>query len=147
AKTLFATHYHELTELEELFPKVKNYSVAVHKDRSGIAFLRRIVRGGADQSYGIEVARLAGLPQAVIARAEEILAALESSEEQRLAREAAAAAFDPERAKSARPRPSQLTLFPEIDPVVQRLRRIDIENMTPLQAMNVLAELVKEAEE
>ena len=145
AKTLFATHYHELTELEELFPRVKNYTVAVHKEGSDVVFLRRIVRGGADQSYGIEVARLAGLPASVIARAREILAALESSEEQRLAREAAAASFDPEKKRDRRPRPSQLLLFPETSPIVQRLCAIDIDNMTPLEALNELARLSRDA--
>ena len=146
AKTLFATHYHELTELEELYPAVKNYSVAVHKEGGDIVFLRRIVRGGVDQSYGIEVARLAGLPAEVIARAREILAALEAGEERRLAREAAAAALESKRAaRPMRERPRQLSLFPETDPIIERLCRLDPDNMTPLQALNVLAELVRQA--
>jgi len=149
AKTLFATHYHELTELEELLPRVKNYSVAVHKEGQDVVFLRRIVPGGADQSYGIEVARLAGLPAPVIARAREILAALESSEEQRIAREAAAATTElgrqPESVVRRREQAAQLPLFVEADPVLARLRGIRIEEMTPLAALNLLAELVEEA--
>ena len=147
SKTLFATHYHELTELEELFPRVKNFSVAVHKEGQEIVFLRRIVPGGADQSYGIEVARLAGLPDRVIRRAREILHALESSEEQRLAKEAAAAARDEPprpglRVESDSPLPAQLPLFVPTHPVIERLRSLDVNRMTPLEALNLLAELV-----
>src|SRR5699024_5164544 len=79
AKTLFATHYHELTELEGKIPGVKNYRVSVKEVGEDIIFLRKIVRGGADKSFGIQVARLAGLPDEVIARAKEILAQLEAS--------------------------------------------------------------------
>ena len=78
AKTLFATHYHELTEMEELMDGVKNYSIAVKKRGDDITFLRRIIRGGADDSYGIEVAKLAGLPQPVINRAKQVLKELET---------------------------------------------------------------------
>ena len=81
AKTLFATHYHELTEMEELMDGVKNYSIAVKKRGDDITFLRRIIRGGADDSYGIEVAKLAGLPQPVINRAKQVLKELETGQE------------------------------------------------------------------
>ena len=72
AKTLFATHYHELTELEKILPRVKNYNVAVHEDGEKVVFLHKIVPGGADRSYGIHVARLAGLPRAILRRSEDI---------------------------------------------------------------------------
>jgi len=80
ARTLFATHYHELTELERFLPRVRNYNMAVREDRDGVAFLHKVVPGGCDHSYGIHVARLAGLPQKVIARAEEVLSNLEAQE-------------------------------------------------------------------
>ena len=77
-KTLFATHYHELIELENIMDGVKNYSIAVRKNKDGIRFLRKIVRGGVDESYGIEVAKLAGLPEKVVKRARELLAEMEN---------------------------------------------------------------------
>ncbi len=156
AKTLFATHYHELTELEELLPGVKNYSVAVHKEGQEILFLRRIVQGGADQSYGIEVARLAGLPAPVLQRARQILEALESSEERRLAQDAAAATIDDtsgeiapttltEASEGSGRRPAQLALFAPPHPLIERLKATDVERLTPLEALNLLAAFVNEA--
>ena len=79
-RTLFATHYHELTELEELLPRVKNYSVAVREEGDNVTFLHRLVPGGCDHSYGIEVARLAGMPRNLIARAREVLRRLETND-------------------------------------------------------------------
>ena len=141
-KTLFATHYHELTELESLLPRVKNYSVAVREEGGEILFLRRIVRGGADQSYGIEVARLAGLPGPLIERARQILAELESGEaERRRALEAPAATG----AANGRSRGAvQLPLFTEPDPVIAALEQVDIDRLTPLDALNLLARLAAE---
>lgn len=155
-KTLFATHYHELTELEGILPRVKNYSVAVHQRGKEVIFLRRIVRGGADQSYGIEVARLAGLPPSLIERAREILAQLEAAEAARWALEAAAAADGAgakiaaavRRARGRLAVGEQLSLFDEpVHPIIQELRSLDINSLTPLDALNLLARLVRAAKE
>jgi len=133
AKTIFATHYHELTRLANRLQGVVNFSVAVREVGDGIVFLRRLVAGGADRSYGVEVARLAGLPESVVARAREILLELET-----------AAAPAPAR---AHPEPElQLGLFgPPVHPAVERLRGVDPERITPLQALNLLAELAHSA--
>ena len=128
AKTLFATHYHELTELAERLPRVHNYNVAVAEEGETVVFLHRIVPGGADRSYGIHVAQLAGLPRAVIHRAEEILEGLE--------REARAPG---QRRRIAEAR--QLTLFPTASPLLEDLKKLDLESMTPLEALNKLYEL------
>ena len=128
AKTLFATHYHELTVLEGQLPGVKNFNIAARKKKDQIIFLRKIVPGGADQSYGIEVASLAGLPAKVIRRARELLAELESQE--------------------AAPRPTtarqeeqvSLTALGE-EEVLDILRNTPVESLTPLQALNLLNEL------
>ena len=133
AKTIFATHYHELTRLSNRLPGVVNFSVAVREVGDDIVFLRRLVPGGADRSYGVEVARLAGLPESVVERAREILRELET------------AAAPP----SSQPRTEpvvQLGLFgPPVHPAVERLRAIDANRVTPLQALNLLAELSEAA--
>ncbi|MCG0237771.1 MAG: DNA mismatch repair protein MutS [Firmicutes bacterium] len=140
AKTLFATHYHELCELEGLIPGVKNYSVAVRERGEEVAFLYKIVRGGADRSYGIQVARLAGLPRAVIERAQEILATLEQQEGQRRSRREAAMA----RARQ----PVQLTFFEaRPHPVVEELLSLNVMALTPLEALNLLYRLQEKARE
>jgi DNA mismatch repair protein MutS len=134
ARTLFATHYHELTELEMNLPSVKNYNVAVREWNDEIIFLRKIVPGGTDKSYGIHVARLAGLPRKVIERAKDILNALEEGciREERLPRPEGAAAQGPQ----------QLSLFEtRPDPVVEELKRLDPDRMTPLEALQKLKEL------
>ncbi|HET7464716.1 MAG TPA: DNA mismatch repair protein MutS [Longimicrobium sp.] len=133
AKTIFATHYHELTRLSNRLPGVVNFSVAVREVDDGIVFLRRLVPGGADRSYGVEVARLAGLPETVVARAREILRELETA--------AAPAPAGPA------PEPAiQLGLFgPPVHPAVERLRALDVDRTTPLQALNLLAELAQSA--
>jgi DNA mismatch repair protein MutS len=129
AKTIFATHYHELTRLSNRLPGVVNFSVAVREVGDDIVFLRRLVPGGADRSYGVEVARLAGLPETVVARAREILRELET-----------AAAPPPEH---PRHEPEvQLGLFgPPVHPALEKLRGVDVNRLTPLQALNLLAEL------
>jgi DNA mismatch repair protein MutS len=136
AKTLFATHYHELTELAVTRPGVKNFNIAVREWNERIIFLRKIVPGGASHSYGIQVARLAGLPQTVIERAKEILLNLEKGEygEEGLPRLA--------RGRKA-PAPSpQLSLFGSADePIKERLRSVAVETLTPLEALNLLDEL------
>jgi DNA mismatch repair protein MutS len=135
AKTLFATHYFELTELAEQLSGVKNYHVAVKESGNGIVFLRKVAPGAADRSYGIEVAKLAGLPNEVIARAREVLAEHESAE--RLA----TGHLSP----GAAPPATQLTIFTPISqPVLEKLREVDLNRLTPLEALNLLAQLKSE---
>jgi DNA mismatch repair protein MutS len=139
AKTLFATHYFELTELAERLSGVKNYHVSVKETAGGIVFLRRVEPGAADRSYGIEVAKLAGLPNEVIERAREVLAEHESAE-QRVTEQLAS--------DESRPRqPAQLTIFtPLSEPVLEKLREVDLNRLTPLEALNLLAELKKQVD-
>lgn len=129
-RTLFATHYHELTQLADLLPHVHNYNVAVAEEKDRVVFLRRIVPGGADRSYGIHVAQLAGLPRPVIRRAQEILEELEQE---------ARAPGTARRTIEVR----QLPLFAVSDPVLEELRRLDVSTMTPLEAIGKLYELQK----
>jgi DNA mismatch repair protein MutS len=137
AKTLFATHYFELTELAEQLPGVKNYHVSVKEAGGGIVFLRKVEPGAADRSYGIEVAKLAGLPNEVIMRAREVLAEHESVE--RLA----TGHLSP----GASPPATQLTIFTPISqPVLEKLREVDLNRLTPLEALNLLAELKRQIE-
>ncbi len=135
AKTLFATHYHELTELEDLFPNMKNYNIAVKKKGSDIIFLRRIVRGGTDDSYGIYVSKLAGISNEIIKRAEEILAELESGNP-------VAANIKEHKKRQQESEDNQLMLVQTDDSeIVRRLREIDLNTMSPIQAMILLSEL------
>ena len=129
AKTLFATHYHEITVLEGQIPGVKNYNIAAKKKKDDILFLRKIVRGGADQSYGIEVAKLAGVPDRVIRRAREILSELEQG--------GVSAPAAP--APSGESQMSLLDLG--VGEVAERLRRVDVNTLTPIEAMNLIYEL------
>ena len=137
-KTLFATHYHELTQLAATLPGVRNYSVAVAEEGSDVVFLHRIIPGGADRSYGVHVARLAGLPPGVVNRAWEVLGDLESPP-----------ALVPglgSRKRSARSSPSQqLALFPSASSLADAVRALDVPNMTPLEALNKLYELQEQA--
>jgi DNA mismatch repair protein MutS len=135
AKTLFATHYHELTELARFLPRVRNYNVAVAEEGDKVIFLRKIVPGGADRSYGIHVAQLAGLPKPVIHRAEEILQNLE----QEVQRSPAGAV--PRRVTQVR----QLSLFAATHPVLDELEELDLSSMSPLEAINKLYELQEKA--
>jgi DNA mismatch repair protein MutS len=135
AKTLFATHYFELTELAEQLAGVKNYHVSVKETGGGIVFLRKVSPGAADRSYGIEVAKLAGLPAEVVVRAREVLLEHEFAEQQ------ATAHLSP----GANPPAAQLTIFtPLSQPVLEKLREVDLNRLTPLEALNLLAELKKE---
>ncbi len=136
AKTLFATHYHELTELGEMLPGVCNYKVAVKEKGDDIVFLRKIVQGSADRSYGIQVARLAGLPQEVINRAKNILATLESQEDSVKNRREISASSDFEQLSFAL---VQAEEDPAAREVVEQLRGLDLNGLTPLQALNILA--------
>ena len=144
AKTLFATHYHELTELELLFPRIKNYNVAVEEIDDKVIFLRKIIPGGTDNSYGIQVAKMAGLPKQVIERAKEILSNLEENELNPNTQK-------PNIAKRQRGRDvdqNQTSLFAsfskaEPSAVEEKLKDVHIENLTPLEALNKLNELKK----
>jgi DNA mismatch repair protein MutS len=136
AKTLFATHYFELTELAEQLSGVKNYHVSVKETGGSVVFLRKVEPGAADRSYGIEVAKLAGLPNEVVVRAREVLAEHESAEHQLTGHLTPGA--EPER-------PAQLTIFtPLSQPVLEKLHEVDLNRLTPLEALNLLAELKKE---
>jgi DNA mismatch repair protein MutS len=143
-KTIFATHYHELTDLADAVPSVANFHVVVREWKDDIVFLRKVVPGRSDRSYGIQVARLAGLPSSVVARAREILNGLERDELSRGGRPSLSGA-------GALDRQQQLGLFqaPQAgdDPIHRRLRGLDIDQITPLQALSLLAELKHEAGE
>ncbi len=142
ARTLFATHYHELTELSIVLDGIKNLKVAVKEWGDEIIFLRRIEEGGADKSYGIQVARLAGLPEETIKRAKEILSNLEKSELNELGAPKLAYAADSE--VSHAPRTGQLDLFTtQADPVMKELLGLDVLSMTPIEALNKLFEMKK----
>ena len=130
AKTLFATHYHELNALAEVLPRVRNYRMDVLEEGADVVFLRKVVPGGADRSYGIHVARLAGMPRAVVRRAQELLKGLERSG----AREA------------AEPEP-QLTFLNPDDGLLRELAGMDVESMTPLEAITQLYAVRKRAQE
>jgi DNA mismatch repair protein MutS len=124
ATTLFATHYHELTQLADLLPGVRNYNVAVSEADGKVVFLHKIVPGGADRSYGIHVAQIAGLPRPVIQRANEILKQLEDSSGNTLEQKETTKA--------------QLTLFPENNPLLEAFKGLDINSLTPIEALNLL---------
>ena len=129
AKTLFATHYHELTQLAELLPGVRNYNVAVTESDGNVIFLHKIIPGGADRSYGIHVAQLAGLPRSVIQRAGEIMAELEKTSGR-------AVKINPVSAQ-------QIALFPETNPLITELKKVDINTLSPIEAINKLYEWKK----
>jgi len=131
ARTLFATHYHELTEMEERLPAVRNYNLAVVEEGKRVIFLHKVEPGGADRSYGIHVAQLAGVPKPVIHRAEELLTQLESGK------------FRP---GTEKPEPFQPVLFADDHPIVEELQSLDVSEMTPLEAINKLYELQERAE-
>ena len=140
-KTIFATHYHELTDLADALPNVANFHVVVREWQDDIVFLRKVVPGRSDRSYGIQVARLAGLPPTVVARAREILNGLERDELSRGGRPSLNAAVSDDTV--------QLGLFQTPpageDPIHERLKKLDIDNVTPIQALTILAELKREA--
>lgn len=137
AKTLFATHYHELTELTKFLPRVKNYQVAVKQWEDEIIFLRKIVPGGCDDSYGIHVARLAGIPPQVLKRAKKILAELEAGE------------LSSPKPDGIAPQPVsyQLSIFsPKDNMIAEELKKLNLEKLTPIEALNKLNELKRKAE-
>jgi DNA mismatch repair protein MutS len=129
AKTLFATHYHELTQLADLLPGVRNYNVAVSETGGQVIFLHKIIPGGADRSYGIHVGQLAGLPSPVVQRAEQILLQLEKSSGK-------AIKINPEI-------PRQMALFPETNPLLNELKGLDINALSPIEALNKFYEWKK----
>lgn len=141
AKTLFATHYHELTELEDTGKRIKNYSVAVKERGNDVVFLRRIVPGGADKSYGIHVAQLAGLPKKIVERAQDILAELEQGPRHVRAAAGEAAATVP----AAPPVAEQPTLF--ASSLADELASLDVMTITPLEALNILYKLQTQAKQ
>jgi DNA mismatch repair protein MutS len=143
AKTLFATHYHELTSLAATFPRVKNYHVAVAEEDGKVVFLYRILPGGADRSYGIHVAELAGLPRAVVTRAREILAELESYD----AGGSPVRATNRRHARRSTTTTVQLPLFGARPPLIDELAELDVDVLTPLEAITKLYELRKKARE
>ena len=152
AKTLFATHYHELTELEGKLDSVNNYCIAVREQGNDIIFLRKIIRGGADKSYGIQVARLAGVPDSVIDRAKEIASWLEETDVTDKAKnlQVRTSAKKKEVVREAVPAEKQMSLFdiyPADHPVLKELAGLDVSNMTPIQALNTLYELQKRLKE
>jgi DNA mismatch repair protein MutS len=141
AKTLFATHYHELTELAELLPGIRNYHVAVREADNQITFLRTVEAGPADRSYGIEVARLAGIPSPVTSRAREILKKHEENEQQ-LSDNLTVRAR-----RKTRVVVNQLPLFTAIEEELRKsLGALDVDRMTPIEALRMLAELKKKAQ-
>ncbi|MFH1483681.1 MAG: DNA mismatch repair protein MutS [Chloroflexota bacterium] len=130
ARTIFATHYHEMVDLARYLPRARNFNVAVAEEGGKVVFLRRVIPGGADKSYGIHVAELAGLPRAITSRAREILKELER-----------------EKPKPRRQRPEQLPLLAPKSEVEEELKKLDVDGLTPLEAITRLYELKKKAGE
>jgi len=141
-KTLFATHYHELTDLAADLPRVGNLHVSAREWKDSVVFLRKIEPGGSDRSFGIQVARLAGLPASVVVRAQEILRNLERTEFDREGRPRLA------HADASPPEPGrQLNLFAgQAEAVVDELRQVDVDRLTPLEALALLAEIKRRLE-
>lgn len=139
-RTLFATHYHELTELPNILPRSVNYSVSVAERGDDIVFLHKVVSGGADRSYGVHVAQLAGMPRPVVERARKLLAQLEAD-----GSDFKLSASD---SKPQTEQPAQLSFFepPKENPAIDVLKRIEVDNLSPLEALTKLYELKKLAE-
>ena len=138
AKTLFATHYHELNEMEKTFERIRNYNVSVREVNGKVIFLRKLVRGGSEHSFGIHVAKLAGLPASVVERANQILAELESDTKANTGTNARTHLGEKREGM-------QLSFFQLDDPVLEQIRdevtSLDINNLTPLEALNKLSEI------
>lgn len=146
AKTLFATHYHELTELEGKLPGVNNYCIAVKENGDDIVFLRKIVKGGADKSYGIQVAKLAGVPEPVLSRAKEIVQALTETDLAATSRDLAVSSGSNARVCVKKPDDvdmAQLTLFDTVkeDDIIKEITEADLGHMTPIDALNFLYQM------
>jgi DNA mismatch repair protein MutS len=140
AKTLFATHYHEMVELASFLPRVKNFNVAVAEEKGEVIFLYKILPGGVDKSYGIHVAQLAGLPRSVVHRAREVLVELEGDSRQALK-------SGKGRRRSREAVPPQLPLFGQKSSLLEEIEKLDIDSLTPLEAITRLYELQKKARE
>ncbi len=138
SKTLFATHYHELVEIAQFLPRVKNFNFAVTEEKGKVIFLRKIVPGGVDKSYGIHVAQLAGLPASVVHRAQEVLGGLESSQSDQKK-------YSADRPKEVLSR--QLSLFSDSHHLIDEIIKIDIDSMSPIEAITKLYELIQKAKE
>ncbi len=138
AKTLFATHYHEMVQLADYLPRVRNFNVAVKEERGEVIFLRKIIPGGVDRSYGIHVAKLAGLPRSVVHRAQEVLDELETENGQQ---------SQAGRKRGKKETVQQMPLFAEKSPVLEELSKLEIDSLTPLEALTKLYELQKRARE
>jgi len=141
AKTLFATHYHEMVELANFLPRVKNFNVAVTEEAGEVIFLYKIVPGGVDKSYGIHVAKLAGLPKSVVHRAREVLVELEEDSGKVMAKRSAKARRRPKEM------PQQLPLLGQKSPLLEELEKLDIDSLSPLEAITKLYELQQKARE
>jgi DNA mismatch repair protein MutS len=146
AKTLFATHYHNLTELAEIYDGIVNYNIAIKEDKDGIIFLRKVIPGGTNKSYGIEVAKLAGLPPDVIKRANEVLRTIEEENIVRVSDETSGrnSPTGHEYGFPKKRKLTQLVLFepnPKPHPIVEEIRKLDLDTMTPLDALNKLNDM------
>ncbi len=141
AKTLFATHYHELNEMEKSFRRIKNYNVSVRETDRRVIFLRKLVRGGSEHSFGIHVAKMAGMPQSIVKRANEILVQLETDNRQ------SATVSKPVSDIATQREGYQMSFFQLDDPVLSQVRdeilTLDVNNLTPLEALNKLNEIKK----
>ena len=140
AKTLFATHYHELNEMEKSFERIKNYNVSVKELPDRVIFLRKLQRGGSEHSFGIHVARMAGMPKSVVARANDVLSELEQGESKKVPAK-------PVSGIAEKREGYQLSIFQLEDPVLKQIRdeiaKTDINNLTPVEALNKLYEIKK----
>jgi len=156
AKTLFATHYHELNEMAEMFPRIRNFNVSVKEVNGKIVFLRKLAPGGSEHSFGIHVAKLAGMPKRVVERAEDVLKQLEKSHASELHGDSSSSTFDSAQSDNVRKRKSgitagddemQLSFFKLDDPVLEQIReeilKTDINNLTPVEALMKLNEIKK----
>jgi DNA mismatch repair protein MutS len=137
SKTLFATHYHELIELASVLPRVKNFNVAVTEEAGRVIFLYKIVPGGVDRSYGIHVAQLAGLPKSVVHRASEVLEELEGDSRR----------GEKVKTRQQKKKAQQISFFGQKPPALDELEKLDINSITPLEALTKLYELQKKARE
>jgi DNA mismatch repair protein MutS len=147
AKTLFATHYHELNEMEESFQRIRNYNVSVREANGKVIFMRKLVRGGSEHSFGIHVAKLAGMPSSIVQRANQILKDLEQGARNQESGAKGQEKIGGGKASVSAPNGMQLSFFQLDDPVLEQIRdevkNMDINNLTPLEALNKLSEIKK----
>jgi DNA mismatch repair protein MutS len=140
AKTLFATHYHELNEMEKSFKRIKNYNVSVKEEDNRVIFLRKLVKGGSEHSFGIHVAKMAGMPQSIVKRSNEILSQLETDNRKN-------GIAKPVKNLSAGREGYQMNFFQLDDPVLSQIRdeinNLDVNNLTPVEALNKLNDIKK----